>query len=98
MSELWEQLHRNALGYRGNDDSVFLTKWASRIPRYTKGCRCKEFWTKWRRANPPDFSSPEAYFAWTVKAHNAVNQKLDRPVWTVEQALARWLETNTKEA
>lgn len=87
MSELWKELHVNALNYKGNNDSAYLLRFKKRIPRYTTGCSCKEFWVQWTRANPPTYGSNNEYFEWTVRAHNAVNEKLGKPALSVEDAL-----------
>ena len=42
--------------------------------------------TVWSSQNRPDFSSPETYFAWTVAAHNSVNAKLGKKIFTVDEA------------
>ena len=83
MAELWKQLHIRALGNHINDQA-FIAEFTRKIPRYTTGCRCKEFWTNWIRGNRPTYG--DEYFEWTVKAHNAVNRKLGKPILTVEEA------------
>jgi len=44
------------------------------------------------QANPPDISSSEALFAYSVRWHNFVSAKpeLNKPQWTVEQARTYW--------
>ena len=86
MSEVWKELHTRAINYTGKDDRNFIQKWTTKIPRFTKGCKCREFWTVWSRSNPPKFTPAGAYFEWTVKAHNAVNQKLGKKTFTVDEA------------
>ena len=83
MSHLWKELHLRALHFPGGNDHIFLNRWAKRIPRYQKGCRCKSFYNLWIRKNQPNFGS---YFEWSVSLHNAVNVKLGKPTFTVEQA------------
>lgn len=91
MSALWKELHIRALNFEKKPldetakrlERVYLLKFGQRIPRYTTGCRCKEFWDNWYRSNPPTF---EKYFEWTVKTHNAVNKKLGKPEISVDQA------------
>jgi len=83
MSELWKELHTRALKFKGINDTIYLLNFAKKIPRYTKGCKCKEFWNTWVRENPPTYKN---YFEWTVKAHNAVNKKLGKPLYSVEEA------------
>ena len=76
---MWSELHQHALNHTtGNDDSIWLKQWSTKIPRYTKGCKCNEHWGKWLAFNKPDFSSAEKYFDWSVKAHNAVNIRLGK--------------------
>ena len=84
MTELWIELHKHALEYTGTNDYAYISKFGKRIPRYTTGCSCQEFWNKWIYLHPPDYND---YFAWTVKVHNAVNAKLNKPQMSVEDAL-----------
>jgi hypothetical protein len=72
-----------------------LTKWELLIPQY--GCSCKRFYAEWKAANPPDFSSPEAFFAWGVALHNAVNSKLGKPEITIEEAYKIWRNSDGLE-
>jgi hypothetical protein len=84
MSALWNELHKHALEFTGTNDSIFIAKFSKKIPRYTSGCSCQEFWNNWVYLNPPTYND---YFAWTVKAHNAVNAKLHKPQISVEDAI-----------
>ncbi len=86
MSNLWKELHTNALTYTGIDNTRFLRRFGRKIPKYSTGCSCREFWKIWIKANPPVYGSNGEYFAWTVKAHNAVNKKLGKPEITVDEA------------
>lgn len=85
---LWKELHRHALHEHksGHYDMPWINAWSAKIPRFTTGCKCREHWTIWLRSNPPHFSTRGKYFAWTVKAHNAVNTRLKKPTLTVEEA------------
>ena len=83
MSQLWKELHERALKFNGKNDRNYLIQFAKRIPRFTKGCKCNEFWNKWVKTNPPTYNK---YFEWTVKAHNVVNKKLKKPEFTIEEA------------
>ena len=69
-----------------------LTEWELLIPQY--GCSCKRFYAEWKAANAPDFSSPEAFFAWGVALHNAVNAKLGKPEITIDEALSIWRKSD----
>jgi hypothetical protein len=83
MAELWKELHLRALTTM-TEDKAYIVSFARRIPRYTTGCKCKEFWNLWVRQNPPTYG--DDYFAWTVRAHNEVNKKLGKKEYTVEEA------------
>jgi hypothetical protein len=72
-----------------------LTEWELLIPQY--GCSCKRFYAEWKAANPPDFTSPEAFFAWGVRLHNAVNAKLSKPEITIEEACSIWRKSDGLE-
>lgn len=82
---LWKQLHTQAYNHNGTDDSAFIANFGKQIPRFMTGCPCNEFWNKWIKENPPRYGVNE-YFEWTVKAHNAVNIKLGKPVMSLEDA------------
>ena len=82
--DLWAGWHKRALNFKGKDDSPYLREFGQKIPRFTTGCKCKEFWNRWLKQNPPVYGNK--YFEYTVKCHNAVNKKLGKPEYTVEQA------------
>jgi hypothetical protein len=69
-----------------------LAEWELLIPQY--GCSCKRFYGEWKADNPPDFSSPEAFFAWGVRLHNAVNAKLGKPEITIDEAYKIWRKSD----
>lgn len=86
---LWKALHRRALDAAADlsEEVRWLELWSNMIP-----CGdCKATWAAWRITNPANLSSPAAYFAWTIGAHNFVNRKLGRREWTVNEALAAHL-------
>lgn len=91
MSELWIELHTHAVQYTGTDDSVYLALFRRRIPRYTTGCACQEFWRNWIKFNVPTYGPNNEYFNWTVRAHNAVNVKLGKPEMSFEDALKLYI-------
>jgi hypothetical protein len=86
----WNSLH---------DGSILtprdLANWEIRIPQY--GCACKRFYAEWKAANSPDFTSPEAFFAWGVRLHNAVNAKLGKPEITIDEAYSIWRKSDGLE-
>jgi len=93
MSELWKELHTRAITNTGASDAEYLASFRRRIPRYTTGCACQEFWINWIRACPPSYGPNNEYFNWTVKAHNAVNMKLGKPQISLEDAFKLYSPT-----
>lgn len=85
--DLWHKLHIHAYLHKGGNDSLFIKKFGEEIPRFMTGCPCNEFWKKWIQTNPPNYDQGK-YFEWTVKAHNAVNLKLGKRYYSVEEARA----------
>jgi hypothetical protein len=79
----WAKKH----GYLGCDPQ-WHELWVLLIPAF--GCSCKQDFADYCKDNPPDFSSPDAYWLWGVQLHNWVNRKLGKPELTVEEALAIW--------
>ena len=79
----WISLHNGSIV-----DAAGLAEWEKTIPQYECGCRA--FYAKYKADNPPDFTSPEAFFAWGVALHNAVNRKLGKPELTIEETLSIW--------
>lgn len=79
----WIALHN----YTGCDP-VWHANWELTIPDY--GCSCRKDYAEYKADNPPDFSSPSAYWLWGVQLHNWVNRKLGRAELTVEEARAIW--------
>ena len=79
----WIGLHNGSIV-----DAAGLAEWEKTIPHY--GCACRQFYQGYKADNPPDFTSPEAFFAWGVNLHNAVNRKLGKPELTIEEALSIW--------
>jgi hypothetical protein len=83
MVNPWIALHDGTI----RDEST-LAEWELSIPQY--GCQCKAFYRAWKAENAPDFSSPEAFFAWGVALHNAVNAKLGKHEITLDEAYSIW--------
>ena len=77
-------------------DNAGLLQWEKTIPAY--GCACRQFYQAWKAANPPDFTSPEAFFAWGVALQNAVNAKLGKQQITIEEAYSIWRKSDGLEA
>jgi hypothetical protein len=64
------------------------TEWVNAFSRRLPCGECATEWMKLLNAAPPDVSSRDAYFVWTVRMHNAVNRRLGKAEFTVEAARA----------
>lgn len=82
----WAKLH----GYTGCDPQ-WLDIWQYLIPQR---CDCKDGYQRILAEMPPDLTSPEAFFAWGVALHNAVNAKLGKPEITIEEAYSIWRKSD----
>lgn len=93
-TELWTELHVRALTFEASEetpnDKIFLWHFANKIPRYTPGCACHEFFQSWREKSPPDYSSKDSYFKWTYDLHSQVNAKLGKPNLSLEEARKKY--------
>lgn len=79
----WAKKHE----YKGCDPQ-WHELWELLIPR--NGCSCTEDYAKLKSEDPPDFSSPEAYWLWGFRLHNKINVKLERPELSLEDAKKLW--------
>jgi hypothetical protein len=79
----WLLLHCNKMM-----DPAWIPIWHKFIPKH---CDCETEFTKILKNDPPDFSSPERYFAWTNRVHNKVNVKLKKPQMSLEEAERIWI-------
>lgn len=86
-AELWLELHHWAIAITDPSAApAWIAAWSARIP-----CGdCRRHWSTWYAANPADLSSPAGMFEWSIHAHNAVNRKLGRPEWTVQQGIYQY--------
>jgi hypothetical protein len=82
--ELWADIHSRPKAMRDPAEEMKYLREsvAARLP-----CgECKTEWLAALKRTPPDLSSPEAYFAWTVARHNEVNVRKGKPVVSLDEA------------
>jgi hypothetical protein len=65
-----------------------LSEWELGIP--SEGCGCVQGYRSFKADDPPDFSSPMAFFHWANRIHNLVNAKLGKRQVTLGEALTLW--------
>lgn len=80
----WLALHSYAADHLDdwNAESAadwYASTWVHTIPRY---CECQAHWREITEGLPPDFTSAERFHQWTIDAHNQVNARLGKPIWT----------------
>lgn len=84
----WDELHRRALIIREDDTLWLMADFTPRVAHIN--CACRVNWSVWIKDNKPNWTN---YFEWTVNAHNAVNIKLGKPIWTTEDASNKWSDS-----
>lgn len=83
----WDALHRLPQTipiWIAREAKQLYKRWRAGIP--SSSCECAKKWDEIERNNPPDFSSPEAFFEWSWARHNDVNRKLGRSEITLAEA------------
>lgn len=78
----WRLIH----SYNGNDPNWFVM-WLNLIPGF---CDCSTGAQTFINSNPPDFSSPEKVFEFSVTLHNLVNEKIGKQYVDFNDAKAYW--------
>jgi len=85
----WSRLHLER-----NPTEELFNNWKRYIP--SQGCTCASNFAEIEEELPPDFTSPEAFFARGIEWHNRVNRKLDYQEITLNQALMLWRHQRPK--
>lgn len=85
--KLWEELHTYKWVSEQETEQWFHF-FCSRVP-----CgECKMHWLNLVSNFPPQFNSAEAFFEWSVLAHNKVNERLEKPQISLDEARRLWLK------
>lgn len=90
-SKLWGELHRWALTADLSDayaQLAWLYRWSMQLPSVR--CECLPHWMTLLSEDPPDFSSNDWLFLWTVSVHNVVNRRLRKKSMGTVDARKRW--------
>lgn len=82
----WKELHTRALTPLPLDqEPEWFRSFVAGLP-----CpKCRNHFEEFVARNPPDFSSRRSFFAWTVCAHNHVNQATGKSIMGHYEA---WME------
>lgn len=82
----WRELHERP------DKAPELAGEGAWLERFGKSLPCPECQAhlmEWVREYPPKLESADAYFAWTVELHNAVNRRVGKSEYSLEMALGQ---------
>lgn len=83
--QLWKWLHKAALDWSG--DPKDLLKILQFVTNAVPCGECKNHWLKMIQEVPPKCTTPMELFAQTVDWHNRVNERTNKPIMSVEDAL-----------
>jgi len=91
----WPGLHLYPFRKSADWSPDVARTWFERWQAMSLPCSgCKSDWSRWVEKHPPDFRSPRRFFSWGVRAHNAVNTRLNvdnsHPTMPLARATALW--------
>jgi hypothetical protein len=85
----WGVLHLACLG---GIDPAALQALVYLFPAILPCPACGMHFAEVLNENPlPETNDPDALFKWSVDVHNTVNRKLEKPVFTYEEAYELWM-------
>jgi hypothetical protein len=85
----WVKLHSfRLLKWDSSIATEWFIQWQRDIPDID--CGCMVHWRGLIRRFPADLSSAEAFFAWGVEAHNRVNKRIGKKLFTIKEAKTQW--------
>jgi len=87
--KLWAELHEYARSYPESPTEAdveaarqWFAEWSSRAPNVSS-CNCKKNFAAKVEWRPPDFSSREAFWAWSISVHSDVSESIGKRRWRV---------------
>lgn len=83
---LWTKFH----AYPWNADLTSARQWIEVFGNGIPCGECRSHWKRWVEEHPPDLRNAESLFRWTIDAHNAVNRRLGKREWTLDEAICKW--------
>lgn len=82
----WACLHRRQISTDQHENERWMAAFVQCIPCNQYPRHCRQHFQEHLAAHPPDYSSQEAFFAWTVAAHNSVNIRSGKPQISADEA------------
>lgn len=86
---LWRRLHLFALFWHKDVEKTHI--WLKAFSDGIIEPRANNWWLSTVAQTPPDLSSPESFFAWTVEVHNRMNNILTKTKMSVDDARLLYL-------
>lgn len=80
---LWRAIHLHT-----DRDRDWYGKWRDQLLK-TK-CKCASHFLELEKTHPISFESEQSFFESTIDMHNAVNQRLEKPICSMERAYMLW--------
>jgi hypothetical protein len=91
--QLWERLHRYSWDvdeWNPSKAKQWYRDWKRLVNKHYGCTGCGSHWSEITAKHPPDFTSRESFFSWTVDRHNDVNERLSKPFVSLEIAIVKW--------
>jgi hypothetical protein len=87
--QLWAKLHLYSFEVDEWEQSKaknWYQEWKRLVTQHYGCTGCGSHWAKITAKNPPDFTTRESFFSWTVARHNDVNIHLSKPIFPISNA------------
>ena len=96
----WGFIHNVALGYSEtptHSEKENYKLFFEIIGKVLPCERCRQHYNKELGLTPPDITSRDSLFKWTVDIHNKVNKRLGKDTITYDEAYVIWLNKKDTE-
>lgn len=90
-AEHWESLHTFSLDPWNPEQARLWYKnvWKPAIPDYGN-CECKKHWEQVEAVLDPQMGSEKTFQLWSWQAHNAVNERLGKPFFSLDDFFEKY--------
>lgn len=90
----WSLIHYVALGYPEQPTFDIITKYRNFFISLANVIPCEKCKTHYKQMidkNPPQLHNKDSLFKWTVDIHNIVNKRLNKNIFTLNQAYDKYM-------
>lgn len=81
--QLWRAIHTHR-----DRNREWYERWRSYLVK--SKCNCSEHFLEVEKSHPISFESEQEFFESSIRMHNAVNEKLEKPICSMERAYMLW--------